>query len=63
MRGYTLDSAYQLRMEDQIGSIEAGKKADFIVLENKIFEIDPYSIHSTRVLQTWLGGELVYKDE
>ena len=60
VRGYTLDAAYQLRMEDQIGSIEVGKKADFIVLENNIFEIDPYSIHSTKVLQTWLGGEVIY---
>ena len=60
VRGYTLDAAYQLRMEDQIGSIEAGKKADLIVLENNIFEIDPYSIHSTKVLQTWLGGEVIY---
>jgi len=60
VRGYTLDAAYQLRMEDQIGSIEAGKKADLIVLENNIFEIDPYSIHATKVLQTWLGGEVIY---
>lgn len=63
VRGYTLDAAYQLRMEDEIGSIEVGKKADLVVLENNIFEIDPYSIHSTKVLQTWLGGEVIYNAE
>ena len=63
VRGYTLDAAYQLRMEDQIGSIEVGKKADLIVLENNIFEIDQYSVHSTKVLQTWFGGELIHEVE
>ena len=63
VRGYTLDAAYQLRMEDEIGSIEVGKKADLVVLENNIFEIDPYTIHSTKVLQTWLGGEVIYEAE
>jgi predicted amidohydrolase YtcJ len=60
VRGYTIDAAYQLRMEDEIGSIEVGKKADLIVLEDNIFEIDPYSIHATKVLQTYLGGELIF---
>ncbi|MGI9219802.1 MAG: amidohydrolase [Woeseiaceae bacterium] len=63
IRGYTLDAAYQLRMEDEIGSIEVGKKADIVVLEDNIFEIDPYAIHSTRILQTYLGGEVVFAAE
>src|SRR5690606_38298246 len=35
IRGYTIDAAYQLRMEDEIGSIEPGKKADLVVLERE----------------------------
>ncbi len=61
VRGFTIDAAYQLRMEDEIGSIEAGKKADLVVLDRNIFEIDPYSIHETKVLMTMLDGEVVYE--
>ena len=32
IRGYTINSAYQLRMVDRIGSIDPGKAADFVVL-------------------------------
>lgn len=58
--GYTLGAAYQLHLEDQIGSIEVGKKADFVILDENIFETDPYSIHRINVVNTILGGETVY---
>lgn len=61
IRGYTLDAAYQLHMEDEIGSLEAGKKADLVVLDRNLFETDPYEIHQTRVLMTILDGEVVYQ--
>jgi predicted amidohydrolase YtcJ len=61
IRGYTIDGAYQLQMEDQIGSIKVGKKADLIVLDQDIFEIDTYSIHKTEVLLTVLDGEIVHE--
>ena len=61
VRGFTIDAAYQLHLEEEIGSIEAGKKADLVVLENDIFTIDPYQIHDTRVLMTLLGGNVVFE--
>ena len=61
IRGYTLDAAYQLRLADKIGSIETGKKADLVVLDNNLFDIDPYSIHQTEVVMTIFAGEVVYK--
>ena len=61
IRGYTLDAAYQLHMEDQIGSIEVGKKADLVVLDQDIFAIDVYAIHKTRVLLTVMDGEIVHE--
>lgn len=61
VRGFTLDAAYQLHMEDQIGSIEVGKKADLVVLDQNIFELDPYAIHKTNVVMTMLGGAMVYE--
>lgn len=61
VRGFTIDAAYQLRMEDEIGSIAVGKYADLVVLEQDIFEADIYSIHETGVVLTLLGGETVYE--
>jgi len=60
VRGYTLDAAYQLRMEDKIGSIEVGKRADLIVLNKNIFEIPSDDIHNVKVKLTMVDGEVVY---
>ncbi|MBW2271523.1 MAG: amidohydrolase [Deltaproteobacteria bacterium] len=61
VRGYTLDAAFQLRMEDEVGSIEVGKRADLIVLSRNLFEVDPYAIHSSKVLLTMLDGVVVHE--
>jgi predicted amidohydrolase YtcJ len=61
IRGYTIDAAYQLHMEDQIGSIEAGKKADLVVLDRNLFETDTYQIHEAEVLLTIMDGNVVYE--
>ena len=61
VRGFTIDAAYQMHMEDQIGSIEVGKKADLVVLDRDIFRIDPYDIHKTGVTLTMMGGNVVYE--
>lgn len=61
VRGYTIDAAYQLHMEDRIGSIEVGKRADLVVLDQDIFAVDPYSIHETRVLMTVMDGDIVFE--
>jgi predicted amidohydrolase YtcJ len=58
--GYTMAGAYQLRLEDEIGSIEVGKKADMVLLSASPFEVDAYKIHDIKVLNTWLGGNTVY---
>lgn len=60
VRGFTLDAAYSGFMEKSVGSLESGKRADFIVLDQNIFEIEASKIATIRVLQTWLDGELVY---
>lgn len=61
IRGYTIDAAYQLRLEDQIGSLEVGKKADLIVLDRNLFDTGTYEIHEAEVLMTLLDGEIVYQ--
>ena len=63
IRGYTLDGAYQLRMEDKIGSLEVGKKADLVILDKNLFETDPYEFSSVKVVTTLLDGKVVYQNE
>ena len=60
LRGYTLYGAYLTFEEDEKGSLEPGKLADMIVLDQDILTIDPDHIMDIRVEQTWLGGKLVF---
>jgi len=60
VRGFTLDAAYSGFMEKSVGSLESGKRADFIVLDQNIFEVEASEIADIKVLQTWLDGELVW---
>ena len=60
LRGYTIDAAYQLGLEDLVGSIEAGKQADLVVLGNDLFGLDSYAIHRTEVRMTMVNGRIVF---
>ncbi|WP_371195406.1 amidohydrolase [Glaciecola sp. SC05] len=59
-KGFTLDAAYSGFQEDMIGSLEVGKKADFIVVDRDIFTIEASQIRDTQVLQTWVNGKRVF---
>ena len=61
LQAYTLFGAYLSFEEGTKGSIEPGKLADFIVLDQDLLTVDPEKIMNTKVLQTWLGGRLVYE--
>lgn len=60
LRGYTINGAYQLGVEKDIGSIEVGKLADMIVIEKNIFQQKRNDIHKNRVLMTMMDGNIVY---
>ena len=62
IRATTINAAYQVRMEDEIGSIETGKLADMIVLEKNLFEIGRHEIHDTKVLMTMVNGRIVFDE-
>lgn len=55
----TVDAAHQLRLEKQLGSIEAGKFADLIVLERDFLSVPDEELGRNRVLLTMVGGEVV----
>ena len=63
LRGFTLDAAYAAFMEDEVGSIEPGKRADFVVLSQDLMTVPPEAILDTEVLATYLDGEAVYEAE
>lgn len=60
LKGYTVNGAYYLYKENQIGSLEPGKYADYIVLDKNIFETDPLDIEDIRVIKTVLEGKTVF---
>jgi predicted amidohydrolase YtcJ len=60
-RCFTLDAAYAGHREDSLGSLEAGKLADFIVIDQDLFKMPTYDIHKTGVLETWVAGKQVFK--
>ena len=62
LRGFTMDGAECLGFgsSDKIGSIKKGKLADFIVLNQNIFDVPITELYLTRVERTVLGGNVVY---
>lgn len=57
IRGYTINAAYQLSMDKEVGSIEVGKLADLIILSDNPRKVDLESISKIKVLATYIGGE------
>ena len=60
LASFTINGAYANFLEDRTGSLVPGKRADFIVLEDNIFDKPVEEIGSTKVWQTYLDGELVH---
>ena len=60
IRGMTIWAAKANRMEKQVGSIEVGKKADFILLDKDLMKVPTDSILHVKVLKTYSNGERVH---
>jgi predicted amidohydrolase YtcJ len=63
IRFYTANNAHILFLEDVIGSLEAGKFADLVVLDRDLLTCPEEQIASTQVLRTYFNGKLVAAKE
>jgi len=63
IEAYTINGAYVMDQDHITGSIEVGKEADFIIIDQNPFEIDLNKISEIKVLKTILAGETVYQSE
>ena len=61
LRAYTINAAYLMHQENTTGSIQVGKAADLIVLEQNLFDIPIDAIGDVRVLRTMIDGVTVHQ--
>lgn len=60
LQALTYNGAWQLHLEKERGSIEVGKYADFVILDNDVLTCDAQMLRFTRVLKTFFEGQEVY---
>ncbi len=58
LRCFTTDAAYGAYQENAMGSLSVGQWADFLVLDQNIFAVEPSLIWQTKVLSTYVGGNV-----
>ena len=61
LRMYTINGAKLLGLDDRIGSLSVGKKADFVILDRDLLAADPEDIKDINVEMTVIDGETVWK--
>ncbi|MEO4042464.1 amidohydrolase [Hoeflea sp. CAU 1731] len=61
IRALTSEAAWQLGSEHEVGSLEPGKLADFVILDKDPRKVDPDTIKDIKVLQTWMDGKPVFQ--
>jgi len=62
IRAFTINGAYALHSDQDFGSLEQGKLADLIVINQNLLQIPVARIPDTQVLMTLVGGETVFRD-
>ena len=62
LKAYTINAVYASFDEKEKGSLEVGKLADFVIMDQDIRKIAPEKIKDTKVKITVVGGKVVYKN-
>jgi len=60
VRAFTWGSAFAEFQDQAKGTLEAGKLADFVIISDDIFTMDPTKIRDARVVMTVVNGKVVY---
>lgn len=60
LRGITIWAAKADFLEKEVGSIEVGKKADFVIVDKDLMKVEDTAVLSSKVLGTWVGTSKVY---
>lgn len=63
LRAMTIDAAWQCHSDHEVGSLEVGKFADFVILAEDPLAVEPERLAQIQVLETWVGGRQVYAAE
>ncbi len=63
LESYTRNAAYEFGQEGLVGTLEPGKLADLIVLDQNLYNIEPEKISDTRVVLTVVDGDIVYRSD
>ena len=61
IRMYTINNAFLLFKEKQVGSLEPGKLADFVVLDTDVLTCPVEQVKDAKVMGTYLGGKAVFE--
>ncbi|MGI9219936.1 MAG: amidohydrolase family protein, partial [Woeseiaceae bacterium] len=63
LKSMTTTAAWQMHMENKIGSIEVGKYADFAIMDNSLRDTAPGDlVDNVKVVGTLLNGEFTHRD-
>jgi len=57
---YTNGAAYAAFAEDRLGSLEPGKRADFLIIDQDLLLASPAQIRAMQVMETWVAGKPVF---
>ncbi len=60
---YTINGAWLMHQEDEVGSLEVGKRADLVVLGRNLFDLPPEEISDVPVLMTVLDGAVIFETD
>ena len=61
LKAVTVNAAYEYFEEDSKGSIEIGKRADLVILEQSPLEVEPMEIKDIKVMETVKDGNVIYR--